>query len=92
MPTPTHVDGAPTVPILIYTLSTCGWCKKTKQYLNELGVAYDYVDVDMAGDERDAVMEEVRKWNPSCSFPTVVVAGKEAIVGFQPDRLKKVVG
>jgi len=89
----THVDGRQSAKILIYTLSTCGWCRLTKELLNQLGVAYDYVDVDrLDPDETARVREELMTWNPSCSFPTVVIDGKECIIGFQEDRIRKAVG
>jgi len=76
--------------VLLYTLSTCGWCRKTKALLKELGVAYDYVDVDLQeGANKDLVREEVLKWNPASSFPTVVVDGKDSFVGFQEDRIRE---
>ena len=30
----------------MYALSTCIWCKKTKQMLKDLGVDYTFEDVD----------------------------------------------
>jgi len=87
-----HVKGKKKADLLLYTLSTCGWCKKTKQLLNEKGVAYSYVDVDLLDDEEnEKVMEEIRKWNPSTSFPTIVVNGKECIRGYKPDELLEVI-
>lgn len=78
---------------MIYALSTCGWCKKTKALLKELGVAYDYVDVDLlTGDDRAQATAEIEKWNPSVSFPTLVVNGSQCIIGFQPDKIKQAVG
>jgi glutaredoxin-like protein NrdH len=48
------------------------------------------VDVDLeTGAERDKVLEEVRKWNPNCSFPTVVLNDAACLVGFQPDTMKE---
>jgi len=32
--------------VFLYTLSTCGWCKMTKQYLKDNDTAYEYLDVD----------------------------------------------
>jgi glutaredoxin-like protein NrdH len=90
---PIHVDGTQTAKIMIYALSTCGWCKKTKAFLNELGVAYDYVDVDqLEGDDQTAAMDVVSKWNPSRSFPTIVINDQECVVGFQHDKLRTVTG
>lgn len=89
----THVEGESYGTILIYALSTCGWCKKTKALLNELGVAYDYVDVDqLTGDDRVQATADIEKWNPSVSFPTLVINGSRCIVGFQPDKIKQAVG
>ncbi len=88
----THVDGRESVSILIYTLSTCGWCRKTKDLLNELGVAYDYIDVDQVDpNETAAVRKEIATWNPACSFPTIVINGKDCIVGYQEDKIRSAV-
>jgi glutaredoxin-like protein NrdH len=77
-----------------YTLSTCGWCKKTKALLNALSIEYEYVDVDtLSGEERDRVKQEVSKYNPLISFPTLVIDdGKEVIVGFKEDEITKCLG
>lgn len=88
----TRVGGEKKADVMLYALSTCGWCRKTKRLLNNLGVEYDYVDVDLLeGEERERVMKDVEKWNPSSSFPTVVVNGK-CIVGFDEGKIKKAVG
>jgi len=79
--------------VKLYALSTCGWCKKTKQLLDTNGVEYDLVYVDLLeGDEREAVLAEVRKWNPRTSFPTVVVNESESVAGFKEERLRELLG
>jgi glutaredoxin len=86
---PVHVEGRKAANITIYTLSTCGWCKKTKALLQELGLAYDYIDVDLLnGMDSDEAQEQIKKWNPTCSFPTIVINGEECIVGFQEERIR----
>jgi glutaredoxin len=77
--------------VKLYTLSTCGWCKKTKALLQDLSVEYEYVDVDTLPDvERSKIREEVAKFNPLISFPTVVVDdGREVIVGFKKDEITR---
>ncbi|HEY9162360.1 MAG TPA: glutaredoxin family protein [Desulfomonilia bacterium] len=85
------VEGKDKGKVMLYALSTCGWCKKTKGLLNELGVAYSYTDVDtLTGAERESVMDEVRKWNSACSFPTLVINGSNRIVGFQEDEIRNI--
>ncbi|OGF49677.1 MAG: NrdH-redoxin [Candidatus Firestonebacteria bacterium RIFOXYA2_FULL_40_8] len=85
-----HVKGKKAADIMLYTLSTCIWCKKTKEFLKELGVEYFYIDVDtVSGEEKEKVSEEIEKWNPAVSFPTIVIDNKESVLGFQPDEIKE---
>ncbi|MFO8112901.1 MAG: glutaredoxin family protein [Desulfosalsimonadaceae bacterium] len=78
--------------VMIYTLSTCGHCKKVKNFLKENNVEYDFVDVDLlSADERQTVLEDVKKLNPKCSFPTIKI-GDEVIVGHHEDKLKEALG
>ena len=79
--------------VKFYALSTCGWCKKTKRFLDDHNVDYevDYVDL-LSGADKSRVMAEMDRWNPRRTFPTIVVDGKEVVVGFQEDRLREVLG
>ena len=77
--------------ILIYALSTCGWCKKTKQMLKDADIEFSYVDVDLVDslEDKRKVAEEIKKWNPFKSFPTIIINDKECIIGFDEPRIKK---
>jgi glutaredoxin-like protein NrdH len=86
----THVEGENKGKIMLYALSTCGWCKKTKALLNELGVEYDYTDVDLLkGEEQSRVIKEIEKYNPECNFPTIVINSKKCIIGFKEDEIRE---
>ncbi|MDD4859803.1 MAG: glutaredoxin family protein [Dehalococcoidales bacterium] len=85
-----HVAGKNVGHIMLYALSTCGWCKKTRELLQELGVAYDYEYIDLLqGETREKARQSVMKWNPACSFPTLVIDNKRCIVGFKEDEIRK---
>ncbi len=89
----THVEGKKKGEVMLYALSTCIWCKKTKSLLNELGVDYSFIDVDLLkGEEKEKVLEEVKKHNPQCTFPTVVIDNKKCIRGFEEAEIKAVLG
>lgn len=76
--------------VQFYGISTCIWCRKTRQYLEENSVAFDFVYVDLLeGDEREAVKDRVRVWNPRVSFPTVVIDEQECIIGFKTEELRE---
>ncbi len=73
-----------------YGISTCIWCRKTRQFLEENDVAFDFVYVDLLeGDEREAVKDEIRKWNPRVSFPTLVFDDDVCIVGYKTDQIRE---
>jgi len=87
-----HVEGAKKSDIKLYALSTCGWCKKTKGLLNKLQADYHYVDVDLLGDaDQEEAVAEITKWNPQCSFPTLVIDNKSCIVGFKEQEIRGVI-
>ncbi|MDZ7699441.1 MAG: glutaredoxin family protein [Deltaproteobacteria bacterium] len=78
--------------VKMYTLSTCSHCKATKKFLDECNVAYKFEDVDLLqGEERTAILEDVKKLNPRCSFPTIVI-GDKVIVGFKEAEIKEALG
>ena len=78
--------------VKLFSLSTCSHCKSTKKLLSECTVKYEFVDVDMLeGDERKAILEDVKKFNPKCSFPTIII-GEKVIVGYKEDEIKEALG
>lgn len=86
-----HVEGKNKGDIMLYALSTCGWCRKVKDLLGKLGLAYDYIDVDKLSDEEATGIEEneVKKWNPAGTYPTMVVGGQRAIINFDEKKIKE---
>ena len=79
-------------PVKIYTLSTCGHCKATKKLLDKCKIEFEFEDVDLLqGEERAAILEEVKKWNPDCSFPTILI-GDKVIVGFKENDIREALG
>ena len=79
--------------VMMYALSTCAWCRRTKRFLNESGVEYEFVDVDTLPEaERKAKKDELKESNPNGSYPTVVVDVEHVVVGFNKDKLREVLG
>lgn len=85
-----HVPGRKTGNVMLYALSTCGWCAKTKKLLDNLGVEYDFEYVDyLQGEGKEQAIQEVKTWNPSCSFPTLVINDETCIVGYKEEELRE---
>ncbi len=78
--------------IKVFSLSTCSHCKSTKKLLSECTVKYEFIEVDMLeGDERKAILEDIKKLNPRCSFPTIII-GEKVIVGYKEKDIKEALG
>ena len=79
-------------PVKLYALSTCIHCKNAKEFLDQCGIHPDCVDVDkLEGEKRRELLEEIKRINPECAFPTIVI-GDRVIVGFKKEELKEVLG
>ena len=79
---------------LMYGLSTCGWCRKARIWLEdrfgENGFDLVYVDLLDPG-EKARIMEELRKISPRVAFP-MILADDEVIVGYKVDEYGRVFG
>lgn len=78
--------------VKIFSLSTCSHCKSAKKFLDGCTIKYEFVDVDLLeGDERKAILEDVKTFNPKCSFPTIII-NEKVIVGFKENEIKEALG
>jgi len=78
--------------VKMYTLSTCSHCKAVKKFFQENNIAFEFIDVDLLDATAKAnALNEVVQYNPQRSFPTIVI-GKDIIIGFREQDLKKALG
>jgi glutaredoxin-like protein NrdH len=79
--------------VFLYALSTCAWCKMTKQFLKDNDVEFEYVDVDQCSNEelRD-VKKNILEMGGSLSYPVIIVNDKTLINGFRKDKIKETLG
>lgn len=79
--------------VIVYALSTCVWCKMTKQFLKDSNVEYEYVDVDLCSEEdKEKIRQEIQNKGGSLSYPTTIIDDKTVVTGFRKDLLKVVLG
>jgi len=79
--------------VTLYALSTCVWCKLTKQFLKDNEVEFEYVDVDLLDDEdRSKVHETISSKGGMLSYPTTIIDDKTVVTGFRKDQLKEALG
>ncbi|MEM3597220.1 MAG: glutaredoxin family protein [Candidatus Bathyarchaeia archaeon] len=79
--------------VFLYALSTCAWCKLTKQFLKENGIAYEYVDVDLCSEEdKEKIRNDILARGGSLSYPAIIIDDKILINGFRKDKIKEALG
>ena len=80
------------IMVKVYALSTCPYCRMSRQFLDDSNVEYEAVEVDkLEGQEREDALAEVKRLSGGSSFP-VIVANDEVVVGFDKARIKKLLG
>jgi glutaredoxin len=68
-------------------------CNGVKRLLNDMGVAYSYIDVDLLDrDEKENTKAEMRKWHPKCPFPLLVINNNTCVIGNEPEQIKEAIG
>jgi glutaredoxin len=78
--------------VMLYALSTCPWCRKTKQYLQASGVDFEWVDVDTLRDEDyERVAQEAFEISGSRAYPVLRI-GDAVVVGYHPERYAELLG
>jgi len=73
--------------VKVYSTPTCPWCIRTKQFLKESNIPFQDIDVST----NQAAAEEMVKKSGQMGVPVVVIEG-EAIVGFDKERIKQLLG
>ena len=73
--------------VFVFALSTCGWCKRTKEFLKENNVAFEYIDIDKCTmEEKREVGRIFKEKGIPLDFPVMVIDDEVLISGFKPDE------
>ena len=76
--------------VVLYALSTCAWCRMTKQFLKDNGIEYEYIDVDLCEEEdKQKIREHIQSKGGPLSYPTIIVDDNVLITGFRKDKLQE---
>jgi glutaredoxin-like protein NrdH len=76
--------------VVLYALSTCAWCRMTKQFLKDNDIEYEYIDVDLCEEEdKQKIREHIQSKGGPLSYPTIIVDDNVLITGFRTDKLRE---
>ncbi len=70
--------------IMVYALSTCGFCKRALAFLEANHFAYQYLYVDLIPiDVKNAIKQELKeRFKENVAFPFAVIDDKQYLIGF----------
>ncbi|HAW85778.1 MAG: hypothetical protein A2087_10560 [Spirochaetes bacterium GWD1_61_31] len=70
--------------IEVYSLSTCGFCKRAIAFLDAKGYSYSYVHLDtLPLDQKTTVKRELHEtFGKAVAFPYAIFNHTDALVGF----------
>jgi glutaredoxin 3 len=70
--------------VLLFSTSTCSWCRRAKRYFKDRGVSFKEINLER---DPDAARDIVRKTGQT-GVP-VIKSGSKWIVGFDRERIEK---
>lgn len=77
--------------VLLYALSTCMWCQRTKAFLQQHAVAYEYIDVDLQDRmTKHNIIQDILKRGGQLTYPTIIIDDTILIQGHHLDKLTEV--
>ena len=71
--------------VTLYTLSTCPWCRKAKNFFAERNLPFTYIDYDLADEATQGTILQELDAAGATSFPFAKI-GDEVISGYKPER------
>ncbi|WP_041287073.1 glutaredoxin family protein [Desulfomonile tiedjei] len=75
--------------VKMYGISTCTHSRCAKEFLSFLGVEFECTDLDLISKEMAGLlMEEVKRLNGRCSFPTILI-GDKVVVGCRKELIQE---
>ena len=77
-----------TPPVLIVSLTTCGYCAQAKAFFRQRGVTPTVVEFDTASNELKRKIAADMRANGVRGFPFVMIGGR-AVEGYDPEAFDR---
>jgi len=77
--------------VSIFTISTCQWCRRCKNFLNDRNIRYKYIDIDQISmEEKGKILEYLREnYKPDRIAYPFLVCDDKFVVGYDPNRYEE---
>ena len=80
--------------LVLFALSTCGFCRRSIKFLKEKNIAFKYVYLDkLKYETKQEIKNQLKKkFNKRAVFPYLVIDEKEVVIGFTQSEWEKALG
>ena len=76
--------------VILYALSTCIHCRALAEFLEGSQIDFSVVNIDeLEGKERRDMFKALKRLNPQCTFPTLVVK-EQVVVGYKLEEIREI--
>jgi glutaredoxin len=75
-------------PVTIYSLTTCGWSRKAKDFFRQRGIDAFVIEYDTAGPDLQRKISVEMKAEGADGFPFVRIAGR-VVKGYDPESYER---
>nr|KYP51566.1 Glutaredoxin-C1 [Cajanus cajan] len=62
-------------PVIVFSKTYCGYCKRVKELLTQLGASYKVIELDTESDGSD-IQSALAEWTKQRTVPNVFIGGK----------------
>ena len=77
--------------VLIYSISTCGWCNRAKKFLKDNNVEFEYIDIDLCNmEDKRKIIKDIQSRGGSLAYPTLIIDNKILLTGAPQDKLREI--
>ena len=68
-------------PVAMYSFTTCPFCRKAKDYLEEEGIPYEAIELDLLpGNEGNEIRAELGRMTKRTSVPSIFIGGEILLI------------
>jgi glutaredoxin-like protein NrdH len=79
--------------VLMYAISTCGWCKRAKRMLNDMNVEFEYIDIDLCSQEdKEKIRMDISRRGRRLLYPTIIINDEILLTNPTEKELREALG
>ena len=77
--------------VLMYSISTCGWCNRAKKFLKDNNFEFEFVDIDQCNlEDKRKIIKDIQSRGGTLAYPTLIIDNEILLTGAPQDKLREI--